>query len=402
LRRAPAAARAPASATASSSSCSTRATRSSRRRRRPAARYLFERRDFPTFLLPLQTYRIRIRVPQGGGTFDQLLNYQPTLVDVGTNDAVDSDHSFPSGASRTLAFTALFTAPTLGQQDLTRDFGWVPILRIGDYVWRDDDASGLQNEAVATNGLNGVQIELYRGATLVGQLLTTSTPNNGFYQFDSRTFDIVPGTSYTLSIQVCTPTNSSRNAAALCPAGSLVPLVPTLANAAMDTNDMQDSDGLFERTGTALSPRAIVTFTAPPYGTTTSTIDFGFVQPLAVGDQLFVDQNGNGVQDDLTLGVQPGVSGISVALVQGGATLATTLTNPGGFYIFSELSVPTLAVNTPYTVQVDMTQPLLANYIVSPRNSAATTDALDSTARCRRRSRRPTSCSRRRWRRAAT
>ena len=197
-----------------------------------AGNFLFERRDFPTFLRPSTLYFIRVAVPQTNNAFDQLLNYQPTLQDVGSDDTRDSDHALT--VTRTRSVTANFTSPAAGSADLTRDFGWVPLFRVGDYVWRDTNVIGTQDEAVATAGLNGVQVELYRGSTLLGGIVTVNTPNAGFYEFNSRDFDMVPGQTYSVSIQVCTPTNSSRNGAALCPPGSLVPLVPTAFNTSAD------------------------------------------------------------------------------------------------------------------------------------------------------------------------
>jgi hypothetical protein len=58
------------------------------------------------------------------------------LPNIGINDAKDSDvvnGSIP-------AFTI-----DGGQTDLSRDFGLVKYLEIGDYIWEDQDADGIQD-----------------------------------------------------------------------------------------------------------------------------------------------------------------------------------------------------------------------------------------------------------------
>ena len=42
---------------------------------------------------------------------------------------------------------------------------------------------------------------------------------------------------------------------------------------------------------------------APDFGVDDWSIDFGFVQQFNVGDYLWLDENGNGIQDAAELGV---------------------------------------------------------------------------------------------------
>ena len=44
------------------------------------------------------------------------------------------------------------------------------------------------------------------------------------------------------------------------------------------------------------------------FGSFAETFDFGFVEPLAIGDKLFIDLNGDGAQND----GGGGVSGVTV------------------------------------------------------------------------------------------
>jgi hypothetical protein len=58
-------------------------------------RYRFERRQFPQFLVPARQYTVRVPVPSAADP-DPLVDYQPTQLDAGSNDALDND-GFLSG-----------------------------------------------------------------------------------------------------------------------------------------------------------------------------------------------------------------------------------------------------------------------------------------------------------------
>jgi len=77
-------------------------------------------------------------------------------------------------------------------------------------------------------------------------------------------------------------------------------------------------------------------------GGTDQTLDFGFVLPLAVGDYVFVDTNGNGIQD---AGDTP-IAGITVRLLTAGGApvtdaagivVAAVVTGANGAYHFDNL-----------------------------------------------------------------
>src|SRR5205085_201621 len=71
-----------------------------------------------------------------------------------------------------------------------------------------------------------------------------------------------------------------------------------------------------------------------PIGGSDQTIDFGFVPPAAgqIGDFVWKDLNGNGVQD----AGEPGIAGLTVTL--GGTASGTTTTDGSGHYLFTGLS----------------------------------------------------------------
>ena len=68
-----------------------------------------------------------------------------------------------------------------------------------------------------------------------------------------------------------------------------------------------------------------------PQGATNYTVDAGHFRASSIGDFVWNDLNGNGLQD----GGEPGISGVTVKLYDDLGTLqATTTTNSAGTYIF--------------------------------------------------------------------
>ncbi|MCX6922688.1 MAG: hypothetical protein NT154_05655, partial [Verrucomicrobia bacterium] len=83
-------------------------------------------------------------------------------------------------------------------------------------------------------------------------------------------------------------------------------------------------------------------------GGSDTTIDFGFYQAVTIGDYVWSDLSGNGVQD----AGEPGIGGVTVTLsgtdAAGNAVSATTTTDTSGHYQFTEPpGTYTVAVTTP-------------------------------------------------------
>src|SRR5690606_27043735 len=91
-------------------------------------------------------------------------------------------------------------------------------------------------------------------------------------------------------------------------------------------NDATDSDA-----DTATGRTATTTLVS---GENDTTWDAGMYQYASIGDRVWLDLNGNGVQD----GGESGVANIPVTLYTGGgAFVASTTTNGTGFYQFNNL-----------------------------------------------------------------
>ncbi|MGC8951519.1 SdrD B-like domain-containing protein [Chloroflexus sp.] len=191
----------------------------------------------------------------------------------------------------------------------------------GNYVWLDANLNGVQDTGEV--GVNGARIDFYQdndgitgpstGDRWVG--FTISGPDNdgnpGFYLF-SDPLDIPPGDYY---IRVTPPAGY----------GFTTPNV--------GANDTVDSD-----IEPATRYSAVTELVA---GENDDTWDVGLVMVTAVGNYVWIDRNGNGIQDEPP---SEGVNGMTVRLYRSDNTLvATTVTtddflgNPG-YYIFSDLS----------------------------------------------------------------
>ena len=205
-----------------------------------------------------------------------------------------------------------------GAQNLVHyDFGETKPVTIGDYVWNDANANGIQDSGEL--GINGVTLTL-TGTNAYGVAVTdnATTSSNGAYLFSE-----VPGT-YTVTVD---SSNFSGSGALVGYNAS-----PTLqgSNTAIDSNPNPSgtTPSLLGNAGSDL------------------TIDFGYYKNVAIGNFVWNDLNGNGVQD----GGEPGIAGVMLTLTgttgSGQSITETTTTDASGLYLFTE------APGT-YTVTVD-------------------------------------------------
>ena len=221
-------------------------------------------------------YRIRIGVPVNGALL-------PTLPNRGGNDNADSD-AVEAGATATIT-----TDPSRyggGSDDASNDFGLQPpaSVRIGDFVWLDDNADGIQD--AGEPGLSGVTIRLFGGTSLDRDSLPTElgrtvTDSNGAYVFDENQ-GVVKETDYTLVIELDAQSGTSV---------AFNQLAPSLEGQGGDAT--LDSNGVLDR------GRSLV-FTEVTTGGESSvdnSLDFGFHRKLVIGDFVWFDANFNGVQD---------------------------------------------------------------------------------------------------------
>jgi YVTN family beta-propeller protein len=235
--------------------------------------------------LPPGTYEIVFTRPDG-------FTFSPQ--NQGNDDALDSD---PDSSGRTPPITLVS-----GQNITTVDAGLFQGATIGDFVWEDQNENGIQDPNEP--GLNGVTVRLLDSNGNV--LATTQTSNNGAYAFTN----LVPGT-YQVEF--------------VLPNGFVFSPAQQGGNPALDS----DADPNTGRT-------PLITLAA---GETNNTIDAGMyaevILPASLGDRVWEDLNGNGIQD----AGEPGIPGVTVLLLDNNDNqIGSTTTDANGIYGFDNLN----------------------------------------------------------------
>ena len=224
----------------------------------------------------------------------------------------------------------LFEPVTLqaGDNIDNNDIGFFEFATIGNRVWNDANANGLQD--AGESGRSGVRVELYtafrgsvgegggslgNGGIVPGDLVATQlTDANGNYSFDS----VIPG-EYLLKF--------------VAPDGTVL----STSNVGVDDGADSDADKTTGLTGVYLVAS----------GDIDTSADAGVVSlepPVAiVGGQVWHDLNA----DELLDAAEAGIAGATVELVRDldgngeigdGEVVATTLTDADGNYRFDNLS----------------------------------------------------------------
>jgi len=201
---------------------------------------------------------------------------------------------------------------------------------IGDLVWLDSNANGIQD--AGESGLQGVTVKLLDGNGNV--LATTNTDTSGVYSFTNLTPD-------NYAIKVTLPSGyhfSPQN---------------------QGSDDAKDSD-----VDTTSGETATTTLIA---GENDLTWDAGVYQLASIGDFVWWDQDEDGVQD----ANEPGLQGVTVTLKNAaGSSIGTTTTDANGAYSFTDL--------TPGTYSVSFTLPG-SDWSFSPQDQGSD-DSKDSDA----------------------
>jgi hypothetical protein len=215
--------------------------------------------------------------------------------DKGTDDK-DSDANTTTGAAPTVTLVS-------GENNPTIDAGIYTPAKLGDYVWEDKNANGIQEAGELPIGSVAVTLT---GTDGVGNPVTknTTTDATGMYMFG----DLAPG-KYVVTF------------------ASPIGFKPTFQDKGGD--DTKDSDAN-PTTGKSQEVTLIS-------GDNNPTIDAGFYRPAKLGDFVFDDKNGNGIQE----AGEPGVQGVTVNLTGtdggGNAVTKTILTDATGMYMFGDL-----------------------------------------------------------------
>ncbi len=228
----------------------------------------------------------------------------------GMTQTGDPDATMNNSSSATLSVGSPSSA--------VQDFGYQGVGSIGDFVWNDLDADGVQDSGEP--GLPGVKVTIT--TTIAGSPVTytTTTNSTGGYLVAG-----LPLGAFTVTVDQTT-----------LPAGVLA------------TGDADSAAGAGDHT-------SAVTLTAGA-GAVVTNQDFGYQGPGSIGDFVWIDLNGDGVQGAGEAGL-PGVD-ITITTTIGGATVTyTTTTDAAGAYTIAGLPLGTFTVAIdPITVPTGMTQ----------------------------------------------
>ena len=254
------------------------------------------------------TYTVTFATPAG---------YTATPADVGGDDAIDSD-----GASETVTIAS-------GGENVTLDSGFYRPGTIGGVVWSDANNDGVVDPGEAP--IPGVTLTL-TGTDGTGTPVnaTTTTGPDGAYEFAG----IAPGT-YTVT----------------------------------ETQPADYLDGIDDAgpAGGTVGPDVISQIVLIDPDSSAPGNNFGELAPASLGDLVWDDLNGNGIQDV----AEPGIAGATVTLTGTddlGATINdTTTTAADGTYSFTDLR--------PGDYTVAFTDP--TGYVATPSDQGGD-DALDS------------------------
>jgi len=314
--------------------------------------YLFEG-------IPAATYVVRVTPPPGATpTFDA--------------DGVGT----PNLSTHDLLLETDSAGVTSGVEDNTgQDFGYLPPVSIGGFVWDDLDGQGVQNAnepslsgAVATlwvnNGTGTFIQAVDTSATAVGSV---TTGLDGYYIFGGLPdgdykVRITPPGSYTPSFtQNDTSNDDTANDSNI--ASELASSLGTYESAVFTLTSGSEPTGVNENERGDDQDSGVF----GPDENSNLTVDFGFMRPAKIGDKLWIDLDKDGIQDanegrigGATVNLTPPST---VDLGNGLGMTVSTVTDPNGNYVF--LGLPPLqssGASGGYVVSVD-TATIPAGYI---------------------------------------
>ena len=215
---------------------------------------------------------------------------------------------------------------------------------IGDFVWNDTNANGLQDEG--EEGINGVLVQLTDSdGALVGIAMTgfsMTTERDGHYMFNN----VIPG-DYYLSFSL--PANTAYT--------------QVVASSPDQNSDVTGGNGV----GTT----DLITVAS---GETNFDIDAGLVVATSsISGQAWTDFNADGIRGTEDLGIE----GLAVSLVQNGLVQSSTTTDTEGNYTFSPIFAGMYQVQFESTLEVSPFQAGSDNTIDSDITVDGSTGLID-------------------------
>ena len=259
------------------------------------------------------TYRILFQDPASLGGEFLSYNFSPRTNDMGQ----PVDHDVTNIVDEGVGATAVFSIAEQQEiVDIDAAIYDAHPSTIAGFYFVDEDANGSRGAHEA--GIAGALVTLFDGEALT-DVATTVTDTNGHYDFGS----VPPESSYQLTFEGPETLGPSFSGHRF-----------DFENSAVSTVDPTGS-GLVSGVNIAL-------------GTSTTEINASLVRPEtpSISGRVFADSNANGLNDVS----EAGITGMTVSLINVdiGEVVATTLTDPEGDYLFSDV-IP----NQSYTLRFD-------------------------------------------------
>jgi protocatechuate 3,4-dioxygenase beta subunit len=286
--------------------------------------------------------------------FDNPANYRTggplhnfLLAPVGSQDGengdeIDSDARITADGVYGLAVFPSIAVPALtpGDNIHTFDAGFTRSVAVGDRVWLDLDGDGRQDPGEP--GLAGVTVRLFYPdgtpvTTLLGRPAVAVSDPTGRYIIE----DLLPG-DYIAEFDLSTIDLSAFDSSL-----GFVFTVTTSASPGDDSNPdpATGRTPVFTIHGGPQGDTVATTDTSLTAGHINPTIDAGVIPLGSIGDLVWFDTNGDGLQQP----GEPGIADVTVRLLNvDGAVIATTTTNANGSYLFDGLPPGS------YTVEVEI------------------------------------------------
>jgi hypothetical protein len=237
------------------------------------------------------------------------------------NDEDSDDNGVDDSAPQTNGITSgVVTLTTFGEPandgddsntNATVDFGFYPVMTLGNLVWKDANNDGLRQ--LAEPGIDGVQVELFRdngdglfntsGDTLVQ---TQTTAGGGLYRFTG----LLPGDYF-----VRLPAANFNGAGALVNCLSSTPTIND-PNTDADNDDNGFDTGAPPNNGISSGKVTLIGDSEPDANVDGDghngnlTVDFGFYAQLCLGNLVWRDYDNSGTRQFS----EPGIDGVAVDL----------------------------------------------------------------------------------------
>jgi hypothetical protein len=201
----------------------------------------------------------------------------------------NNDNDILPATNRT-AIIELRSQLNQGENENTIGIGVFQTASIGDWCWEDTNGNGLQDGA-ENNGVPGVTIQIFDVSTGAPALNAFGNPipnqisaADGSYLFEL----LVPGTYY---LQFQEPANWFFT-------------IPNVTGGNTNATDVPDDSDVQRNNGNITHDITVISAQEQEW------IDAGLYEPASIGDFVWIDINGNGLQD----GGEPPLAGVQISI----------------------------------------------------------------------------------------